>query len=63
MYGNIEKGKFSPYVGHAALSGAWRIRRNGKGWIAVHHANVPVAGPGIILGRTLREISEQLRIH
>ena len=65
MYGcqNIEKIGFRKgrYVGYAPLSGAWRIRKNGKyGWIAV---NDPWrdSGPGFLFGNRLKDISEELR--
>ena len=67
MYGcqNIEKSGFhkGQYVGNAPLSGAWKIRRNGKsGWIAIC-CNYPgnCAGPGVLFGNKLKDISEELR--
>jgi hypothetical protein len=63
MYGNVERRKHGEgYIGFAPLSGAWRIRKNGKsGWIAIHSALVPVAGPGIFFGDRLKDISDELR--
>ena len=64
MYnGTIERRKHGEgYVGYAPLSGAWRIRKNGKsGWIAVHSALRPVAGPGIFFVDRLKDAVEELR--
>lgn len=67
MYGcqNIEKSGLhkGQYVGYAPLSGAWRIRKNGKsGWIAVHSATdkTRVAGPGIFFVDRLKDAVKEL---
>lgn len=59
MYQNIEKSAFhkGEYVGHA--TGAWRIRRNGKGWTAQAGA-IPCHSGQTLYGATLGDISKQL---
>lgn len=53
MYHNIEKSGFrkGEYVGHAA-SGAWRIRKSSKRWIARE-----VHGTAMLFGDTLGHVS------
>jgi len=59
MYQNIEKSAFrkGEYVGHA--TGTWRIRRDGKGWLAIA-GSIPGHSGRTLRGATLRDISKQL---
>lgn len=61
MYGNIEKSAFyrGMYVGYAPISGAWRIVKLGKDWVATNQTKRDPLG--YVIRRTLREVSYELR--
>jgi hypothetical protein len=62
-YSNIEKSGFhhGQYVGYAPLSGAWSIKKTGKGWLAFCKTNRD-CGFGCVSRKTLKEISQELRV-